>query len=159
MPARRLLLPLLTALLPLLAGAQAVQLGGLSGGKALLIVGAEPPRFIAPGQSLGDVKLLQVLPDGAVVEVGGERQTLRLGQAPLASVPAPARAAGNRVVLEAGQGGHFTGSGQINGKHVEFLVDTGATAIGIGIAASVLVAFAFASAQNVKTELGTLSGK
>jgi len=132
MSARRLLTSLLTALLPLLAGAQAVQLGGLAGGKALLIVGSEPPRFIGPGQSVGEAKLLQVLPDGAVVEVGGERLTLRLGQSPLTQATAPARGNGSRVVLEAGHGGHFISAGQINGKHVEFLVDTGATVVAMG---------------------------
>ena len=39
---------------------------------------------------------------------------------------------GREVVLSAGSGGHFTTQGQINGKGVTFLVDTGATKIALG---------------------------
>jgi aspartyl protease family protein len=43
-------------------------------------------------------------------------------------------AKGNRIVLTAGSGGHFITQGAINGRAVQFLVDTGATAVSIGVA-------------------------
>jgi aspartyl protease family protein len=67
-----------------------------------------------------------------VIEVAGRRETLRVGEAP-ASVGAtgPAPGSGSRIVLTAGAGGHFLTDGRINGQQVRFMVDTGATAIGI----------------------------
>jgi len=114
------------------AWAQGVQLAGLAGGKALLVINGEAPRFLSPGQTVGGVRLIELSADSALVEVAGERRTLRLGQAPIGMSAAATASAGNRVVLEAGPGGHFITAGQINGKHVQFMVDTGATAVSLG---------------------------
>ena len=38
---------------------------------------------------------------------------------------------GRRIVLTAASGGHFLGSGMINGKSVRFMVDTGATNVSL----------------------------
>ncbi|MDP3521788.1 MAG: retropepsin-like aspartic protease [Hydrogenophaga sp.] len=114
------------------AWAQGVQLAGLAGGRALLVINGEAPRFLSPGQTAGGVRLIELSTDSAVVEVAGERRTLRLGQAPIGMSAAATASAGNRVVLEAGPGGHFITAGQINGKHVQFMVDTGATAVSLG---------------------------
>ncbi len=114
------------------AWAQGVQLAGLSSGKALLVINGEAPRFLSPGQTASGVRLLELNTDNAVVEVSGERRTLRLGQAPIGMVNAPTPVATNRVVLEAGPGGHFITPGQINGGHVQFMVDTGATVVSLG---------------------------
>jgi aspartyl protease family protein len=114
------------------AWAQSVQLAGLAGGKALLVIDGQPPRFLSPGQSVGTVRLLEVTADHAVIETAGQRQTLRLGESPVASAPAAGGAPAGRVVLEAGQGGHFVSAGQVNGGHVEFMVDTGASVVSLG---------------------------
>ena len=39
---------------------------------------------------------------------------------------------GNRIVLTAGSGGHFLTQGAINGRAVQFMVDTGATMVAPG---------------------------
>lgn len=114
------------------AWAQAVQLAGLSSGKALLVINGEAPRFLNPGQTVNGVRLLSLGTDSAEVDVSGERRTLRLGQAPIGMSQTSAPAASNRVVLEAGPGGHFVTAGQINGGHVQFMVDTGATVVSLG---------------------------
>lgn len=128
----RLAVPLLVWLAQAPAWAQDVQLAGLSGGKALLVINGEAPRFLSPGQSAGGVKLIELTAQGAVVDVAGERRSLRLGQAPIGVSAAANASAANRVVLAAGPGGHFVTAGQINGKHVQFMVDTGATAVSLG---------------------------
>jgi aspartyl protease family protein len=40
---------------------------------------------------------------------------------------------GTRIVLTSGSGGHFTTLGTINGETVQFVVDTGATSIAMGV--------------------------
>lgn len=112
---------------------QQVALGGLSGNKALLIIDGAPPRFVAPGQSVQGVKLLSASADEAVVEIDGRRQVLRLGAAPAAgAAPAGPAEGGRRLVLTADSRGHFMPAGQINGRAVQFIVDTGATQVSLG---------------------------
>ena len=67
--------------------------------------------------------------------VGGKRLNLRVGDAP-ASVgeQAGSKSSGSKIVLTAGDGGHFLAQGSINGKSVQFMVDTGATAVAMGSA-------------------------
>lgn len=114
------------------AWAQVVQLAGLSGNRALLVINGEAPRFLSPGQTVAGVRLMALGTDSAEVDVAGTRSTLRLGQSPIGLSAAAAAAAGNRVVLEAGPGGHFVTTGQINGRMVQFMVDTGATVVSLG---------------------------
>lgn len=112
------------------AQAQSVQLGGTMGDKALLIIDGAP-RTLGPGASAQGVKLLRVDDGEAEIEIGGKRLRLRPGQSPLA-VGTPQATTGTQIVLSAGLGGHFTTAGTINGRRVEFLVDTGATSVAIG---------------------------
>jgi aspartyl protease family protein len=110
------------------ASAQTVSLQGMLGRQALLIVDGAAPKGVAPGDSWHGVKVLATSGDEAVVEIGGRRQTLRVGEAP-ASVGSRGAAGGGRIVLTAGTGGHFTTQGSINGQSARMMVDTGATFI------------------------------
>jgi aspartyl protease family protein len=79
------------------------------------------------------VKLLNTQGESAVIEVNGLRQTLQVGDAPVSvGRGAPSGSGGQRIVLTADGQGHFMPQGQINGKAVQFMVDTGATVVGIG---------------------------
>ena len=115
------------------AHAQSVALQGMLGSKALLIIDGSPPKTVAPGESHKGVKVLSTTSEQAVVEIDGKRHTLRIGEAP-ASVGGkgggPSR--GNKIVMHAGSGGHFMAQGAINGQAVNFMVDTGASLIGMG---------------------------
>jgi aspartyl protease family protein len=125
-------LALLLALACAAAAAQSVTLQGMLGSKALLIVGDAPPKSVAPGETFQGVKVVSTAGDQAVVEIEGRRHTLRVGDAP-ASVGrgGGGGARGNRIVLPAGSGGHFHAQGAINGRAVNFMVDTGATAVSL----------------------------
>jgi len=114
------------------AWAQSVALQGMLGSKALLIVGGSPPKSVAPGETHQGVKVISTAGDEAVVEIEGKRVTLRIGDAPASVGGGGGPARGSRVVLTAGSGGHFTPQGSINGKPVQFMVDTGATAVSLG---------------------------
>lgn len=112
------------------AHAQSVALAGMLGNKALLVVNGAPPKSVAAGETHMNVKVISASGDQAVLELNGKRHTLRVGDAPV-SVGAGSGGGGkgNRIVLSAGTGGHFMTPGQINGRAVQFMVDTGATSI------------------------------
>ncbi|EPD36595.1 MULTISPECIES: retropepsin-like aspartic protease [Delftia] len=124
------------ALAPPSATAQSVALSGVLGSKALLVIDGGTPRALAAGDSLQDVRVLQVSGDTAEVEIKGRRQTLRLGEAPISlggrGAAAGDPALGRRVVLKADNRGHFIERGQINGKTMVYMVDTGASSVAIG---------------------------
>ena len=119
------------------AAAQAVSLAGSMGAdKALLVIDGQTVVLTVGGTRQG--VLLRSLQGGqAEVEVAGRRQTLTLGASParLGGIGAAATPAADAnkatIVLAMGPGGHFGGSGQINGKSVQFLVDSGATTIAL----------------------------
>ena len=113
--------------------AQTVGLAGMMGDKALLIIDGAPPKSVASGDTYKGVKLLSVKGDTAVVAIGGKQLSLRVGDAP-ANVGGAAGASGSRVVLTASSGGHFMTQGQINGNTVTFMVDTGASMVGMSTA-------------------------
>ena len=114
--------------------AQSVVLSGVLGSKALLTVDGGTPRSVAVGQSHQGVKLLALGATQAEVEIGGVRRTLRLGEGPVSADSARPDGDARRIVLHAGSNGHFRSQGQINGRTVTFMVDTGASAVGISAA-------------------------
>jgi len=118
---------------PAPAETPSVSLQGMLGAKALLVVDGGAPKAVAPGESFKGVKVLSTSGDQAVLERGGQRQTLRIGEVPMrwGETAAPR---GNRIVLSASSGGHFLTQGAINGRAVQFIVDTGATAVSMGVA-------------------------
>ncbi len=119
------------ALLPTLALAQAVQLSGQMGRKALLIVDGQP-LTLGVGETRNGITLKALDASGALVEWGGQSSRLQVGGAP-ASVGATGQTAGGRsIVLSMGQGGHFMAQGNVNGRTQRFMVDTGATTVALG---------------------------
>lgn len=131
-----LLAAAMASLQPLAAHAQSVALSGVLGSKALLVIDGQSPRALGTGDSAQGVRVLQVAGDSAVVDIRGQRQTLRLGEAPVSigsrGASSGNEARGRRVVLKADSRGHFIESGLINGKTMQYMVDTGASAVAIG---------------------------
>jgi aspartyl protease family protein len=103
---------------------------GLFSNKAVVTVNRGSPRTLAVGQSTPEgVKLVAVDPKGATLEIEGKRQVLEMGQ----HFETPAQAGGARasVTLAPDSRGHFIADAQVNGGHMRFLVDTGATMVRI----------------------------
>jgi aspartyl protease family protein len=123
---------LLWALGLVCAGAlgQTVSMSGSFGDKALLVIDGTP-RTLAVGSSVNGVRLVSLNGGDAVVEVNGKRVTLAFGGSQVNLGGTPSAGNGSQIVLTADGAGHFITSGTINGKSVRFLVDTGATNIGI----------------------------
>ena len=119
-------------LLGSVAQAQSVALAGMMGSKALLVVDGSAPKSVGAGETHQGVKVISTSGDQAVIEQDGKRTTLRVGEAPVHMGASKSGGKGNRIVLVAGSGGHFMTAGQINGKAVQFMVDTGATSVAMG---------------------------
>jgi aspartyl protease family protein len=145
-----LLLTAVLGLLPWAASAQSVALSGVSGSKALLVIDGAPPRFVSAGQTVQGVKLLHLQGEAATVEVNGKRQTLQVGDAPVSiGRSGPAEGGGQRIVLTADARGHFLPSGQINGRAVQFMVDTGATSVAMSESDARRINLAYETGQRV----------
>lgn len=147
-------------LLALPAAAQQVALSGVAGGRALVTIDAAAPRFLSPGQAHQGVKLLSVQGEAAVIEVNGQRQTLRVGEAPVSQGQSKTDAGAKRVVLTADSQGHFMPPGQINGRQVQFMVDTGASTVALSAADAKRIGLNYESGTkvNVSTANGNVVG-
>jgi aspartyl protease family protein len=80
---------------------------------------------------------------------------LRLGESP-ASLGERGQASSGRISLPADGGGHFMGSGSINGRPVQFLVDTGASTVALSVADAERIGLAFREGPSVR--IGTANG-
>lgn len=133
-----------------------VVLSGILGTKALLVIDGGAPKVLAPGESHRGVKVISTQTDNAVLEIGGQRQTLRVGGAPVSVGTPAAPGGGARIVISADSGGHFLSQGTINSRTVQFLVDTGATAIGIGVSDAERIGLDYKKGEPV--QVGTANG-
>lgn len=109
-----------------------VELVGLFGEKAVLVVDGGAPKTLAVGERTREgVRLIEVRGETAVVEVDRTARRLVLGQSALRA-EAP-NAASAMVSLFADSSGHHFANGTINGATMRFLVDTGASMVSIGV--------------------------
>ena len=114
------------------ASAQAVSLAGSMGAdKALLMVDGQP-LVLAVGATARGITLRRLEAGLAEVDVAGQRSLLLLGATPAQLGGTAAAPQDQSIVLPAGSDGHFMASGSINGRSVQFMVDTGATSIALG---------------------------
>jgi aspartyl protease family protein len=100
---------------------------GLFTNKAVVVINRGSPRTLSVGDTTAEgVKLVSVDRNAAVLEVDGKRQTLEMGQHFATSA---SKATGGLVTLASDSRGHYFTDGQVNGQHIRFLVDTGATLV------------------------------
>ena len=143
------LLVMALILFPSLALAQEVGLAGIMGSKALLMINGAEPQTVRVGESLGGVKLLSIQGDQAVVEIGGKKRPLRVGQH---AVGAGSNDSADSIVMTADIQGHFITTGNINGTSVRFLVDTGASMISLGASDARRIGLDFNKGQKGMTQ-------
>lgn len=104
-------------------------MNGVMGSKALLVIDGQT-KMMSPGTTERGVRLISVGANDAVIEQDGKKITLVVGASPVNLGPAGSTpGAATRIVLNSTGGGHFTTAGSINGRSVQFLVDTGATLV------------------------------
>jgi aspartyl protease family protein len=138
------------------AQAQTVGLAGMLGGRALLIVDGAAPRTVAIGEAYKGVKVVSTAGDVAVVEIAGKRLSLRVGDAPASVGGGIEEGASDRVVLTVGSGGHFMTQGQINGKAVAMVVDTGASLVSLSVQEAQRIGLNYQAGQ--PAQIGTANG-
>ena len=130
------------------SAAPAVALSGILGSKALLVVNGTAPRALAPGERHQGVAVVSVGREDAVIDVEGARRTVRLGEAP---VSVGERGGSIRRALLAGNSqGHFVGTGRINGRAMQFMVDTGATTVALGAPEAERLGLRFRDGEKVR---------
>ena len=116
------------------AHANDISVAALFTGKAVLVINGGAPRTVSVGQSTPEgIRLISADSSSAVIELQGKRQTLTLGSSGRFAGGGGSASAGSSgsVTLAPDARGHYMTLGQINGGTVQFLVDTGATAIAI----------------------------
>ena len=107
--------------------AVSVTLVGLFPGKAVVVINGQEPRTISAGQKTAEgVTLVSTASETAVFDIEGKRQTLELGQHFV-----PAGKTGSILAIPADGHGHHWTVGQVNGKTIRFLIDTGATTVSL----------------------------
>ena len=110
------------------AAAVNLKVVGLFPGKAVVVIDGQEPRTISVGQKTAEgVTLISTASDRAVFDVEGKKQTLEIGEH---FAPVSGKAGASVAIAPDTQGHHWT-MGQVNGKSVRFLVDTGATAVSL----------------------------
>jgi len=133
-----------------LAQAQSVTLTGTIGSRAILIVNGGAPKTVAVGETFQGVKLLALQGEQATVEAEGKRVALRMDTPVSIGGGGSAGGGGTRIVLPASSGGHFMAQGAINGRTVNFMLDTGATTIALSAADAQRIGLDFSKGQPVR---------
>jgi aspartyl protease family protein len=105
---------------------------GLFPNKAVVVINGSAPRTISVGKKQAeDVTLISTAAASAVFDIEGKRETLTVGEHFAVTAGNDKSGASNKLTLAADSEGHFWTVGQINGKSVRLLVDTGATTIAL----------------------------
>jgi aspartyl protease family protein len=111
------------------ASATDVNLIGLFPGKAVVSINRGAPRTISVGNRTPEgVMLVSTTKTDAVLEIDGKRQTMEMGQDFQTADRTSER---QSVTVPQDSSGHFITDAMVNGTHIRFLVDTGATVVSI----------------------------
>jgi aspartyl protease family protein len=130
--------------------AQSVGLVGMMGAKALIVVDGSAPKGVGAGETFRGVKLISVQGDQAILEIAGKSHSMSVGDAPVSVGGSGAGSdGGSKIVLSAGSNGHFVTQGQINGKAVQLVVDTGASVVSLSASEAQRIGLNFQSAPMV----------
>ena len=125
---RRMAAIIASVLLSAGAGAMDITVAGLFPNKAVVQVDGGALQTLSVGQKSAEgVLLVAVDRDGATFDVEGKRIAVGLGRARMRAGPPAAPSA----MIHADTQGHFVADGQINGKAVRLLVDTGASHVAL----------------------------
>lgn len=138
-----------------LASAVDVQVQGLFKGSAMVSINGSQQLLVQGKTSPEGVKLLSANSKEAVFLIDGKRHTLGISQRISSGFRAAEKA---EVRIQAGAHGHFFTTGQINGRNVDFLVDTGASNIALNKQTAISLGINYRSGETgyVSTANGTV---
>ena len=147
-----------------------LEVQGLFSNKAVLFIDGKRHILAVGKTSPEGVKVVSVNRSGAVLEVDGKQKSYNLGSAVSTSF---AKRKSQKETIYVNSAGMYATFGNINGRSVRFLVDTGATAIAmntdqakrlgiryekVGIPAGVSTASGFEKAYRVRLKSVTVGG-
>ena len=136
---RRLAAMLLLAAASPATLATTVMVMSIGQGRVDVLVNGSAVRTLRPGETSPEgVRLIEVGPQGALVEVDGRRWTMGLGSSTATS-----------VVVQADARGHFLVTAAINGVPMRALVDTGASTVSLNLSDARRLGVNLAGAQSV----------
>lgn len=123
---------LVACLVPALAAATDVTVIGLFPNMAVVTIDRGAPKTLRAGERTPEgVLLISADHKGAVMEIDGKRQALEMGQHFETAAMSATR---DTVTLARDARGHFRTDARVNGVHVRFMVDTGATLVSLPMA-------------------------
>lgn len=126
---------LVCGLLLLSSGAFAaeVELAGIFGRRAVVVVNGGAPQTLAVGQRTREgVRLVEIRDTSAVIDVDGTHRQVFFGGGPVRMGDASSAQSGSPTMrLASDSRGHYWAQGAVNGASVRFMVDTGATLVAI----------------------------
>jgi len=105
-------------------------IGVFQGRGAVLVIDNGAPQNVKIGQKVAGVTLVSVDKTGAVIEDGGRRRNIGIGQH-VTSGQSPEGARAPQATLAANSRGQFITESTVNGASIQFLVDTGANVVAI----------------------------
>jgi aspartyl protease family protein len=110
------------------AAAAEIALVGVIGDKAAIIaIDGGNPKAIKVGQTWKGIAVVSVEKDRATFEIDGKRRVIQRGMHYRSGEAETSKR--QSATLSADERGHFFAEGTINGAHVRFMVDTGASAV------------------------------
>ena len=112
---------------PLLFSQPNIQIIGLFRNKALVIVDGKQ-KVLQVGSTFRDVTLVSASSRFAILRFNGETQKFELGSARRFSNDSSQKAT---LTVTSGYGGTYQTTGLINGKPVDFIIDTGASTVSL----------------------------
>lgn len=113
------------------ASAKTVSAIALFKDRAMLSIDGSKAKILKAGANYKGVILISSNTSEAIIEVAGVRKTLRLnGTANLSSALGGGRSSeSSSVTMQVNDNGFFRSLGQVNGRSIDFLVDTGANLV------------------------------
>ncbi len=126
--------------------------------RAMLSVNGEKAKIIRTGNQLKGVKLISSNTSEAVIEMNGKRQVLTLNSSATVSDELGSFDPSVQAVVEirVNRFGFFESKGSVNGKRVDFLVDTGANIVVLSSADANRIGFEYK--DGVRSLASTASG-
>jgi len=100
--------------------------------RAMLSIDGAKPKILRAGKSYLGIKLISSNTSQAIIEVDGKREVLTLNSSLVLNERLGTKASksyAKSVQLFVNEVGFFQSEGKVNGKSVEFLVDTGANLV------------------------------
>ena len=135
------------------AAAAEVALIGVIGDKAAIVaIDGGDPKTIKVGQTWRGITVVSVEKDRATMDIDGKRRVIQRGMHHRSAEGSAPPGGRQTVVLAADARGHFIAEGSVNGGHMRFLVDTGATAVSLPASDAVRLGLDYRRGQRISMQ-------